>query len=158
MPYLLLLFIWPLAEIWLLIKVGQQVGAMTTLFLLVATVIVGLLLVQLEWQRLSLLLREKLRQGDEPLGILLETASVGVAGALLILPGFISDAAALLLLIPPTRKLLLSPLKRAGVTSTYRYQSSHRPEPDTAQQDAKPHASNRQVLEGEYQRKDDDRP
>ncbi|SFX61981.1 FxsA family protein [Marinospirillum alkaliphilum] len=153
MPYLFALLLWPLAEIWLLIKVGQQAGALNTLLLIIATAALGLLLVQLEWQRLMLLLREKLHQGEEPVGVLLETAAVGLAGVLLFIPGFISDWFGLLLLLPLTRKWLTAPLKKMRGNTTYHYRSDHY---SSQQQDTPSEAG--KVLEGEYQRKDDQRP
>lgn len=158
MPILLLLLVWPLAEIWLMIQVGQQTGAFTTLLLIIATAAIGLLLVQLEWQRLMLVLREKLHQGEEPVGVLLETAAVGLAGVLLFIPGFISDWLGLLLLLPFTRKFLIRPLKRTqrGTTFDYRetHYRSHRDKTDQAE-DA---PTSGKTLEGEYQRKDDYHP
>lgn len=159
MPILLLLLVWPLAEIWLMIQVGQQTGAMTTLLLIIATAAVGLLLVQLEWQRLMLVLREKLRQGEEPVGVLLETAAVGLAGVLLFIPGFISDGLGLLLLLPFTRKILIRPLKRKRPGTTFDYrEAGYRTYRDETGNTKAPAASSGKVLEGEYQRKDDPHP
>ena len=47
MPLLFFILIWPLAEIWLMIQVGQQVGALATVLLIIATAAIGLLLVQI---------------------------------------------------------------------------------------------------------------
>jgi UPF0716 protein FxsA len=158
MPILLLLLVWPLAEIWLMIQVGKQTGAFTTLLLIIATAAVGLLLVQLEWQRLMLVLREKLHQGEEPVGVLLETAAVGLAGVLLFIPGFISDWLGLLLLLPFTRKILIRPLKRKQHGTTFDYRETHyRTHRDETGSPKEPPSSGK-VLEGEYQRKDDHHP
>ncbi|WP_404419883.1 FxsA family protein [Marinospirillum sp.] len=160
MPLLFLILIWPLAEIWLMIQVGQQAGAMNTLLLIITTAVLGLLLVQLEWRRLALTLRTRLREGKEPLGLILETAAVGLAGVLLFIPGFISDFLGVLFLLPFTRKFIIRPLKNKHGTTTFQYrETSYREKPDdpfAGQQDEQIREG--KVLEGEYQRKDDKRP
>lgn len=158
MPLLFFLLVWPLAEIWLMIQVGQQTGAFSTVLLIVATAVLGLVLVQLEWQRLMLVMREKINQGEATLSILLETAAVGLAGVLLFIPGFISDFLGLLLLLPFTRQLLLRPLKNRGQGTTYQEQPSYyyKSRSKTQQQDNLEGSG--QILEGEYQRKDDKEP
>lgn len=165
MPLLFLLLVWPLAEIWLMIQVGQQAGAFSTVLLIVATAALGLLLVQLEWRRLQLVIREKMQQGEAPIGAILETAAVGLAGILLFIPGFISDFLGLLLLLPFTRKLLISPLKTKRQGTTYQQQSSvyeqqntyQAKKNDPMQKHTNLEGSGR-VLEGEFQRKDEQEP
>ncbi len=159
MPLLFFLLIWPLAEIWLMIKVGQEAGALNTLMLIIATAALGLLLVQLEWRRLSLSLQTQLRQGREPLGTLIETAAVGLAGILLFIPGFISDFLGLVLLLPVTRKILIAPLKNKSATTTFHYRKeSNGEKPANSESEAARPSKEGRVLEGEYQRKDDNRP
>jgi len=155
MPLLFFLLVWPLAEIWLMIQVGQQTGAFFTVLLIIATAALGLILVQLEWQRLMLVMRDKVNKGEATLGVVLETAAVGLAGVLLFIPGFISDFLGLLLLLPFTRKLLLRPLKKQSQNTTYHEQQSfyYHSTSKTQQQDNLEGSG--QVLEGEYQRKDD---
>ncbi len=158
MPLLFLLLVWPLAEIWLMIQVGHQAGAFSTLLLIIATAVLGLLLVQLEWQRLRLVMHEKMQQGEAPVGAILETAAVGLAGILLFIPGFISDFIGLLLLLPFTRKLLIRPLKNRSQGTTYQEQQSYyyKSRSKTQQQDNLEGSG--QILEGEYQRKDENEP
>ena len=158
MPLLFLLLVWPLAEIWLMIQVGHQAGAFSTLLLIIATAVLGLLLVQLEWQRLRLVMHEKMQQGEAPVGAILETAAVGLAGILLFIPGFISDFIGLLLLLPFTRKLLIRPLKNRSQATTYQEQQSYyyKSRSKTQQQDNLEGSG--QILEGEYQRKDENEP
>ena len=159
MPLLFFILIWPLAEIWLMIQVGQQAGAMNTLLLIIATAALGLLLVQLEWRRLALALRTQLHEGKEPLGLILETAAVGLAGVLLFVPGFISDFLGVLLLLPLTRKLLIKPLKKGRGSSTFQYrETSYREKPDDPFAGQSDHLDEGKILEGEYQKKDDERP
>lgn len=158
MPLLFFILIWPLAEIWLMIQVGQQTGAFSTVLLIIATAALGLVLVQLEWQRLMLAMRDKMNKGEATIGVVLETAAVGLAGVLLFIPGFISDFLGLLLLLPFTRQLLLRPLKKRGQGSTYQEQQSYYYKSDTTSQQQGNLKGSGQVLEGEYQRKDDLEP
>ncbi|SFC02421.1 UPF0716 protein FxsA [Marinospirillum celere] len=159
MPLIFLFLVWPLAEIWLMIQVGQEAGALNTLLLIIATAALGLLLVQLEWRRLALTLRNHLNEGKEPLIPLLETAAVGLAGVLLFIPGFISDFLGVLLLLPFTRKILITPLKKRQRTTSFHYrETSYRGKPDDPSAEKDETLSEGKVLEGEYQRKDDKRP
>ena len=158
MPLLLLIVIWPLAEIWLMIQVGQQTGAFSTLLLISATAALGLVLVQLEWQRLMLVMRDKINQGEATIGILLETAAVGLAGVLLFIPGFISDFLGLLLLLPLTRRWLIQPLKKRSQNTTYQQQQTYyyKNTGEASQQSNLEDSG--QVLEGEYQIKNEKEP
>jgi len=159
MPLLFFILIWPLAEIWLMIQVGQQAGATNTLLFIITTAALGLLLVQLEWRRLALALRTQMQEGKEPLGLILETAAVGLAGVLLFIPGFISDFIGLLFLLPLTRKILIKPLKKnKGATNFYYQETSYRQKPDDPTSGQDHSLKEGRVLEGEYQKKDDNQP
>ncbi len=98
----------PIIEIYLLIQVGQVIGAGWTIFLVVATAVIGVALLRI--QGLSTLRRaqEKLNHNELPARELLEGLGLLVAGALLLTPGFFTDALGFLLLFPPTRMLLVS--------------------------------------------------
>ncbi|EGG98735.1 CoB--CoM heterodisulfide reductase subunit A [gamma proteobacterium IMCC2047] len=108
MKFLFILFVvMPVAEITLLIKVGQQIGALYTAGLVVFTALVGS--VMLRQQGLSTLFRaqERMSSGQIPLQEMLEGIFLAVGGALLITPGFITDVFGFLCLIPVTRKALV---------------------------------------------------
>ena len=105
MKFLFVLFIvMPVAEITLLIKVGQQIGALYTVSLVVLTAFIGSLM--LRQQGLSTLMRaqDRIQSGQLPLQEMLEGIFLAVGGALLITPGFITDVFGFLCLIPVTRK------------------------------------------------------
>lgn len=93
----------PLIEIALLIKVGQTVGLLPTLLLLIGAGVLGGLL--LRWQGMSVLrdLGATMGRGTLPGRALADTMLIGVAALFLILPGLISDGIAILLLLPPVR-------------------------------------------------------
>lgn len=106
-PLLFLLFTaLPFVELWLLLQIGQELGAPATLGLIVATGLLGTALAR--WQGTAALarLRADLAQGHAPTGALLDGALVLVGSVLLITPGVITDVVGLLLLVPPVRALV----------------------------------------------------
>ena len=113
-----LFFAVPIAEIYLLIQVGQAIGAGWTVLLVVATAVVGVALLRV--QGLSTLLRaqEKLRRNELPAREMLEGMALVVAGALLLTPGFFTDTIGFLLLFPPTRAWLASALASRVVSAS----------------------------------------
>ena len=100
---LIIILILPLIEIGVFIAVGGQIGVPATLILTVATAVFGVLCVR--WQGLAVLgrLRAAAATGEEALVPLLEGALIAIAGVFLLIPGFLTDAVGLLLLVPPLR-------------------------------------------------------
>ncbi|WHI50229.1 FxsA family protein [Microbulbifer sp. MLAF003] len=112
-PLLLLLFIaLPVLELWVLIAVGSEIGALPTIGLVFLTAIIGVTL--LHRQGLSTLARaqEKMRTGDIPAQEMVEGIFLAVGGVLLLTPGFITDILGFACLIPGLRQLLLGRLLR----------------------------------------------
>jgi len=137
--FLLLFFIaLPLIELYVLIQVGSEIGALSTILLSILTAILGTALVR--HQGLSLLMRvhRQLDRGETPALEVLDGALLLVAGLFLLLPGFLTDAVGFLLLLPPLRQWLirrtlpLSPLTPG----------------------AEPPREGPRVIEGEYRRED----
>jgi UPF0716 protein FxsA len=97
----------PLIEIAVLIKVGEAIGFWPTMLLLIAAALLGSIVIR--EQGLSMVGRafDAMREGRLPLEPMLDSYVVIVAGLLLIIPGLISDAIALLLLIAPLRRWLI---------------------------------------------------
>ena len=106
MPLLLFMLI-PFFEMWILIEVGGWIGALPTIGLVVLTATIGLSL--LKQQGLSTLLRarRKMDEGAIPASELVSGVMIAVGGALLLTPGFVTDALGFALLIPKTRQWLL---------------------------------------------------
>lgn len=123
---LLILFIgMPIAEIYVLITVGSRIGAGWTIALVLLTAVIGTLL--LRQQGLSTLwrARQTMEAGGVPALELLEGVILAVGGALLLTPGFITDAIGFACLLPPVRQVLvravlrrLRPAGRPGETRT----------------------------------------
>lgn len=112
LPLLLLLILVPLAELYVIVQVGQAIGALQTIGLLVLASILGGVLLRsqgrLAWRRF----RAALSAGRMPANEAIDGSLVVFGASLLIVPGFIGDVVGLLLLLPPTRvvvrKALLS--------------------------------------------------
>lgn len=101
---LLLLFIaLPLVETWLLIEIGNRIGALVTIALVIATAVVGSQLVRRQGLSTVREIQRRQLQGEIPAAPMLEGLALLIAGALLITPGFISDTLGFLLLVPPLR-------------------------------------------------------
>lgn len=112
---LLLFIIIPIAEIMLLLKVSQYIGAWTTVGLVLLTAVVGVNL--LKRQGLSTLSRfqQRLQSGQIPAQEMVEGMLIAFSGALLLTPGFITDAIGFTCLLPPVRALLAKRILRSGI-------------------------------------------
>ena len=113
LPILLLIFIVvPIAELAVIIQVGQQIGVWLTIAILIADSILGALLMRSQgrasWRRFN----EALQAGRPPAREVLDGALVIFGGALLLTPGFITDILGLFLLLPPTRAVVRGILTR----------------------------------------------
>jgi UPF0716 protein FxsA len=105
MPLLLVaaLVVVPLVEIYVLIQVGQLIGPLPTIALLVVMSVVGAVLLKREGSRTWQAFREALAGGRVPAREVADGALVIFGGALLLTPGFASDAVGLFCVLPPTR-------------------------------------------------------
>jgi UPF0716 protein FxsA len=107
LPILLLIFIVvPIAELAVIIQVGQQIGVWLTIAILIADSILGALLMRSQgrasWRRFN----EALQAGRPPAREVLDGALVIFGGAFLLTPGFITDIIGIVLLLPPTRAIV----------------------------------------------------
>jgi len=107
MLYLVLLFVVvPIIELFVIIQVGEVIGVLPTIALLVADSILGAMLMRsqgrIAWGRFNAALAE----GRIPHREVLDGALVIFGGALLLTPGFVTDVLGIILLLPPTRVLI----------------------------------------------------
>jgi len=138
----LLLFVGvPLLELYFLIQVGSQIGALSTIGLSVFTALLGGTLARLQGFSVLMRVRDALGQNQVPALELLDGALLLVAGLVLLLPGFFTDALGFLLLVPKLRWLLIA---------RFFYTSADEPSPD--QDSAQPGP---RVIEGEFRRERD---
>lgn len=107
MPLIVLaLIVVPLVEIYLLIQVGQLLGPLPTVILLLAMSVLGGVLLKREGSRAWRAFRSALHAGRVPAGEVADGALVILGGALLLTPGFLTDAVGLLCLLPGSRTVL----------------------------------------------------
>lgn len=109
---LLLLIIWPIAEFFVALKVAEAIGVLLTVILLLVSWPVGLWLMKAEGRAAWARLRAASAQGRPPGGEVIDGALVLFGGALLIVPGFISDVLGLCLLVSPVRRLARTGIAR----------------------------------------------
>ncbi len=107
-PFFIIFLGIPALEIFLLIKIGGNIGALNTVALIFLTAIIGVYFAKL--QGISTLKSGMLNlyQNKMPLYEIMSGASIAIAALLLIVPGFFTDFIGFLLLIPFTRKILFN--------------------------------------------------
>ena len=104
-PFFLLFIGLPALEIFLLIKIGGQVGALNTVALIFFTAIIGIYFAKLQGVQTLKSGMVNLYQNKMPIYEMMSGASIAIAALLLIIPGFFTDFIGFLLLIPFTRKI-----------------------------------------------------
>ena len=104
-PFFLLFIGLPALEIFLLIKIGGQVGALNTVALIFFTAIIGIYFAKLQGIQTLKSGMVNLYQNKMPVYEMMSGASIAIAALLLIIPGFLTDLIGFLLLIPVTRKI-----------------------------------------------------
>ncbi len=148
MPWLLVFFLTPIAEMYLLIEVAGYIDAWPTIGLVMLTAVIGVAL--LKRQGLATLTRGmgRMERGEVPAREMAEGILLAIAGALLLTPGFITDTVGFLLLFPPTRLMIaVQLLKRVQV---------HAAAGMTGQPGSAPPANDGPVtIEGDFERKRD---
>ena len=103
---LFLLFVLvPAAEIYLLVKVGSVIGPFATIALVILTALAGAHLARMQGMSTMLRIRENLDQGFMPAEELLDGVLIFLAGMVLMTPGFLTDIAGLLILLPGPRNM-----------------------------------------------------
>lgn len=99
----LILIGWPVVEIAVFLHVGDAIGFLYTILLFLAAGAVGLVLLRMEGLSLLIRTQKQLNEGIVPVREGFDGLCLVTAGVLLILPGFVTDILALLLLLPPVR-------------------------------------------------------
>ena len=102
----------PIIEIFLLIEIGSIFGALTAVTLVILTGFLGAFLARMQGLQTLYRIQESLREGRMPSGELLDALLIVIAGLVLLTPGFLTDSAGFLLLIPATRNFIKYWLRR----------------------------------------------
>ena len=105
-PIILAILAIPVLEIYLLIKIGSQIGAITTILLIFATAITGVYYAKYEGLNTLRSGFSQLRRNETPTYEVISGAAIAFAAILLIIPGFFTDLLGFLLIFPITRKII----------------------------------------------------
>ena len=109
-PIFLTIILIPVIEIYLLIKIGSQIGAITTILLIFTTAIVGIYYAKYEGLNTLKAGFNQLRKNETPTYEMLSGAAIAFAALLLIIPGFVTDVIGFLLIFPLSRKFIFNGL------------------------------------------------
>ena len=107
---LLLIIIIPVIEIYLLIKIGSEIGAISTILLIFTTAIMGIYYAKYEGLNTLKSGFIQLKKNEAPTFEMLSGAAIAFAAVLLIIPGFVTDIFGFLLIFPPSRKIIFNTL------------------------------------------------
>ncbi|MEE9413173.1 MAG: FxsA family protein [Methylococcales bacterium] len=139
--FLLFLLVVPILEIYMLLQIGAAIGIIPTIFSVVATAVIGSWLLRQQGFSTLQRLQQSMAQGTLPAKELIEGPILMVGGALLLTPGFVTDAIGFLCLIPTSRQKIVNyVLKHLVIPNTSANQS--------------PAANTQNSIEGEYTRHD----
>lgn len=106
--FLFFLISLPILEFYLIIKIGQIIGFIDVLFVIVLTALIGLFVARIQGFKILQEALRKILENKTPIFEIISGASIAVAAFLMMVPGFITDFIGLLLLIPFTRNMLIS--------------------------------------------------
>ncbi|WP_122858541.1 FxsA family protein, partial [Pseudomonas viridiflava] len=118
--FLLMFLLFPVLELFILVRVGMSIGFLWTFLLVLATSMLGLFVMRVAGFATALRARESLSRGELPAQQMLEGLMVAVGGGLLLLPGFISDILGVICLLPVTRRLLISKVRQRAEAQAMR--------------------------------------
>ncbi len=109
---LVLFLVVPIVELYVIVQVAQGIGVLETIGLLVVVSVVGAWLVKVQGLSVLNRIQQQLRAGAMPTKELADGGLILFAGALMLTPGFVTDALGVVLLLPPTRIAVRSVLMR----------------------------------------------
>ena len=122
----------PIIEIYLFIKIGAQIGALTTIILIFLTALIGVIYVRYEGLNTLKSGIGQILKNEIPIYEIISGAALAFAALLMILPGFLTDFVGILIIFPPTRKLIF---KRFTIKNKT--------------------IKDKKIIDGEYEEKDD---
>lgn len=111
----------PLVEIALFVLVGQQIGVWATIGLVILSTMAGIALIRQQGTQAALDFQASLNGLRDPTQGIADRTLKSIAGLFLIVPGFLTDALALLLLVPPVRALILRRFAAQGASVRFSY-------------------------------------
>jgi len=112
---LLLIILVPVVEIFLFIKIGSQIGAITTILLIFATAIIGIYYAKYEGLNTLKAGFTQISKNEKPIYEIMSGAAIAFAALLLIIPGFATDILGFLIIFPLSRKIIFNKLIKKKV-------------------------------------------
>lgn len=149
MPFLILLTLFiviPIIEISVLISVGSAIGGLNTILFVIFTAVLGAYLVRQQGFATLQAYQSKLQNGQIPAGEIAQGIALLIAGAVLLTPGFITDALGFSLLIPPVRRAIIAFMSRSVISRSSAKAQFYYQQNDDSKQST--------IIEGEYSDKD----
>ena len=147
----------PLVELYVIIAVGEEIGAFWTVILVLLTAVIGVNLLRIQGMSTLMRAQRNMAQGAVPAMEMMEGIALAVGGVLLITPGFITDSIGFLCLIPASRQAIIRYIMARSTVQTgfdarsEQWQSDQHQKPKSP--DEKPPKVGR-TIEGEYRRED----
>ena len=111
-------------EIYLFISIGSEIGAITTIFLIFLTAVVGVYYAKYEGLKTLKSLFIQLSRNEPPNYEILSGAGIAVAALLLIIPGFLTDLMGFLLIFPISRKIFYKKISKKFNNNTVKYKNN----------------------------------
>lgn len=159
----LLFIIIPLLELYLIIKVGGYIGAFWTVMIVIGTAVVGVNLLRMQGFNTLRRAQQNMERGAMPAMEMMEGIVLAVGGALLITPGFLTDALGFICLIPFTRQALIRAVIKRGSVQMHGFQGHEFHQRQFRDHDFHDQTGGHsgqsnegRTLEGEFHRKDDE--
>ena len=159
----LVFIIIPLVELYVIIAVGEEIGAFWTIILVLLTAVIGVNLLRIQGMSTLMRAQKNMAQGGIPAMEMMEGLALAVGGILLITPGFITDSIGFLCLIPASRQAIIRYLvAKSSAHSGFsgqstRWQSSqHQQNKHRSESADSRHPKTGRIIEGECRREDDD--
>lgn len=97
-----------LTELWILLQVGSLIGGWATVGLVMLTGFIGITLLRRQGFQLLMQVQQRMQQGEMPAQEMLEGVCLLFGGLMLLTPGFLTDTLGFLLLLPPSRRVLMA--------------------------------------------------
>lgn len=120
-----LIVVAPLIELYVIVQVGENIGILPTIALLIAVSAVGTSLIKREGLKVYKEFVAAIQRGEEPAEQLVHGVCLLAAGVLMLAPGFISDIVSITLLVPPTRKLITTVVLRKSKAKVTVIRATH---------------------------------
>ena len=115
----------PLVELYVIVQVGQNIGLLPTIALLIAVSAVGTSLIKREGIKVYREFVAAIQRGEEPAEQLVHGVCLLAAGVLMLAPGFMSDAVSIALLVPPTRRFIVKLVLRRSAAKVTVIRATH---------------------------------